>query len=197
MARFGWAAEAGAPTRLLNVSNQTGALRELATLAMKSSIDPLVVQVARTVIGDCPARNDECEIQCVFDSVKFGASACPAAGRTPLARGLRYVNDPVYSDLFIAPPKLLRMCAEGANSADCDEAASLIAALLSALGYNAGLRAWGKIGEDFSHVYAVVEYPKHEAPEKTTVLGLDSTVPESRVGWEPPGGHVLTALILE
>lgn len=73
---------------------------------------------------------------------------------------------------------------------NCDDHTMLIGALLSALGFRVGARAWGREKGNYSHVYAVVGYPKR-APTKE--LGLDSTVKESFVGWEPPAGHVLTA----
>ena len=75
---------------------------------------------------------------------------------------------------------------------NCDDAACLLMALLGAVGFRVGLRAWGPTGcgGDYTHVYALVGYPKRN-PE--TVIPLDTTVPESSVGWEPPNGEVLNA----
>jgi hypothetical protein len=56
-----------------------------------------------------------------------------------------------------------------------------------------GLRAWGpRNSQDYEHVYAVAMLPKHGGPS-SRVVGLDTTVDESSVGWEPPNGRVLTA----
>jgi hypothetical protein len=76
---------------------------------------------------------------------------------------------------------------------NCDGHAALIAALLGSIGFMVGLRAWGpKNAQDYQHVYAVVVYPKAGGPG-ARVIGLDSTVEESKVGWEPPPGRILTA----
>jgi hypothetical protein len=82
-------------------------------------------------------------------------------------------------------------------SHNCDGHALLVAALAAALGWKVGLRAYGE-EDGFSHVYAVVAFPKlpvqsgkHLVWEQ--VLGLDTTVPRSVVGWEPPRANVLTA----
>ncbi len=76
---------------------------------------------------------------------------------------------------------------------NCDDHTSLIAALAATLGFTVGLRAWGsgKKGEDYVHVYAVVALPKR--PPFREEVGLDTTVDDSTVGWEPRGGLTLTA----
>ena len=74
---------------------------------------------------------------------------------------------------------------------NCDDAASLIGALCASLGFRVGLRAYGEKGaRDYIHVYPVVGLPKR--PPHTRVVGLDITVPQSDLGWEPPEGRVLT-----
>lgn len=75
---------------------------------------------------------------------------------------------------------------------NCDDHAALIAGLLGSLGFVVGLRVWGRKKGEFTHVYAVVGLPKIGPTE---FAGLDTTVDESEVGWEPPGGHVLTAVL--
>lgn len=73
---------------------------------------------------------------------------------------------------------------------NCDDHTSLICALLTSIGWHCGLRAWGKTAAEYSHVYAVVGYPKKNPEED---VGMDTTVPSAKVGWEPPGGSVMTA----
>jgi len=75
---------------------------------------------------------------------------------------------------------------------NCDDHSALICALLGSLGFLVGLRAWGREKGEFTHVYAVVAMPKISP---THLIGLDTTVEESEPGWEPPKGHVLTALM--
>lgn len=78
---------------------------------------------------------------------------------------------------------------------NCDDHSALIAALLGALGWRMGLRAWGRRGEGvYSHVYAVALYPKR--PQWRSVIALDTTVPEFGPGDEPPRGDVVTAWLL-
>lgn len=81
---------------------------------------------------------------------------------------------------------------------NCDDQAILLATLLSALGFKVGLRAWGpkKGKREYVHVYAVVALPKHGPwPAGYSGHGLDTTVPESSVGWEPRKSEVLTVWI--
>ena len=75
---------------------------------------------------------------------------------------------------------------------NCDDHTALIVALTGSIGFRCGLRAWGKArSKGFVHVYPVVLFPKLPPYERT--VGLDTTVPEASVGWEPPRGNVLTA----
>jgi hypothetical protein len=68
---------------------------------------------------------------------------------------------------------------------------ALVIALAGSLGWKCGARAWGKTADGYSHVYPVVAFPKRPPFQK--IVGLDTTVPDSKVGWEPPKAHVLTA----
>ena len=78
---------------------------------------------------------------------------------------------------------------------NCDDASMMVAALAGAVGFTVGLRAWGDLDtDDFQHVYAVAMLPKLDPRE---VVGLDTTVEEAEVGWEPPEARVLTAWIEE
>lgn len=169
------------------VADQKKALEALADVVEKSTVDPLVRNAALAITADCDARDDMCEITAVFNAVKTGTSAVMG-----LENGLKYVSDPRYADFFTTPPRLLRQLALGINGEDCDGHTALICALLGSLGFVTGLRAWGKTGDEYTHVYAVVGYPKLGYKE---LLGLDTTVEDSEVGWEPPGGKVLTALL--
>jgi len=64
---------------------------------------------------------------------------------------------------------------------DCDDKATLLAALLGSIGHRAGikLRAIGTGGDGFSHVYPVVS-----AAGRT--LALDATHADTALGWEYP-----------
>lgn len=171
------------------MTTQEDALRTLAKLTLRGTIDPLVRATAIAITQQCPSKDGDCEIEAIFNAVKYGDARIPA-----LKNGVRYVSDPQWADHFTAPSRLLKMCRNGMCAEDCDGHAALIAALAGSIGFTVGLRAWGPRGTDeFQHVYAVAIVPK-QAP-KGRAVGLDSTVEESYVGWEPPLGRVLTAWI--
>ena len=169
------------------VSSQKRALEELMKLIEKSTVDPLVRNAALAITHDVDSRDDAGEINAIFHAVKHGTDQ--VAG---LERGLKYMSDPRWADFFTSPSRMLKQCAAGYCAEDCDSHATLLCALLGSLGFLAGLRAWGKQKGKFDHVYAVVATPKI-AP--TELIPLDTTVEESEPGWEPPKGHVLTALM--
>lgn len=167
------------------MATQKEALTQLAELAQRSTLHPLVRETAIRLTADCTSRDDGCELDAIFNAVKHGDHRVAA-----LRNGVRYVADPRWADHFTAPYRMLQQCARGACAGDCDDHAALIVALAGALGFKVGLRVWGETASNFVHVYAVAGLPKRDPRE---VVGLDTTVPESNVGWEPPNGAVLTA----
>jgi len=172
-----------------NVKSQKAALQAMAKMVEAAVTDPTIIQAAKAITANVDARDDEGEIEAVFEAVKSGTDAVPG-----MSKGVRYVADPRDTDYYTAPAKLLQMCAAGACGEDCDGQALLVCALLGAIGFAVGLRAWAPAkGQDFEHVYPVVAYPKNSA--SPDVVGLDTTVPSSTVGWEPPKGYVLTAWV--
>jgi len=96
------------------------------------------------------------------------------------------------------------MLKRGENGGDCDDHTVLVGALAKACGFRAGARAYGQGGAGgYEHVYAIVLIPKRgpwtaDAQgriDESHVVGLDSTVPYARAGWQPPVGDVFTALL--
>ncbi|MDP3938029.1 MAG: hypothetical protein Q8R92_07815 [Deltaproteobacteria bacterium] len=171
---------------LVSVGDQKAALKKLAELAERSTLHPRIREAAGAITNDLRARDDAGELEAIFNAVKHGSSKVPG-----LKNGFRYVADPRLADLFIAPFRALEMCQRGSCGSDCDDHAALVTSLAGSLGFRMGLRAWGPENTDeFVHVYAVAALPKRNPKQ---VVGLDTTVPESFVGWEPPRGHVLTA----
>lgn len=169
---------------------QKAVLRELAQLAYRNVAAPKIQLAAKQLTTDCPARDDACELQAIYKAIKYGDPRVEG-----LAKGLRYVSDPRRVDLFIAPNRLMEMCEAGGCGGDCDDHAALIATLCAAIGFKVGLRAWGPSSAqngELTHVYAVVQVPKRNPTE---VLGMDTTVEQADVGWEPDHGHVITAWV--
>lgn len=176
---------------LREIQDQRQALRILAGLVQKAIDNPLVVSTARKIVSRCPARDDECELVAIYEAVKHGTPEVKA-----LAKGFRYVADPIQTDFFSGAERLLKECADGNCSGDCDEHGVLAAALAGAIGFPVGLRIWGPTANgDFEHVYGVAGYPKQEASnDPREWLGMDTTVPSAYVGWDPPSGRWATAI---
>lgn len=176
--------------REVTVATQEASLLKLAEMAKRGSTHPEIRKVAKIITSSCDSRDDLCELDAIFRAVKEGDSRVPG-----LENGVRYVSDPSHMDYFTGPVKLLNDCRDGACGEDCDSHTALVCALGAALGFRMGLRAYGKGGskKEYTHVYPVAALPKHGAVKQ--IVGLDTTVPSSSVGWEPPKGHVLTAWI--
>lgn len=182
---FGDASTAGA--RYLNATDQVASLRTLAELALRGTVSPLVRTTALKIVRDCASRDDQCELEAIYNAVKHGDKEV-----APLRRGFKYVADARFADYFTAPADSLQACLKGACGGDCDDHCALMCALLGSLGWRCGLRAWGRRGEgSYSHVYAVAAFPKR--PPHRAAVGMDTTVPEFSFGDEPPRGDVITA----
>lgn len=173
--------------RTFSVGTQKKALAVAAELAQKATTHPFIRNTALKIVRVCKSRDDECELGALFKAIKYGDPAV-----APLKKGVKYVADPRWSDYFVNPVDTLRACLKDACAGDCDDHTSLMVALAGSLGWRMGLRAWGKPGSDeLIHVYPVAAFPKR--PPFSKAVGLDTTVDESTVGWEPPRGIVLTA----
>jgi len=193
------ASSASAPFKFEDVPDQAAGLKRMAQLIANglstTKSTPVLIRTARQITADCDGRDDMCEVEAIFDAVKNGTDKVPA-----LSKGVRYVSDTRGTDHFQSAYATLKECEAGACAEDCDGHAVLLASLLLALGFKVGVRAWGpKIGtKAYSHVYAVVAIPKHGPwPKGYGGHGLDTTVPDSYVGWEPRKGETLTYWIEE
>lgn len=183
--------------------NQRVALAKLFSLSMAAVKNPVVRDTAIQMITDCDGRDDRCELQAVFDSIRNGNRNVPG-----FEHGVKYLTDPdIYDaafteamDHYTDPPRLIKQCRQGICAEDCDGMSSLIVALTSALGFQAGLRIFKPQGSKYyEHVYAVVLFPKL-APDAAnplsgrSLIAMDTTV-NYQMGWEPSGGEHLTAAV--
>jgi hypothetical protein len=174
------------PFALRESPSQEQALQILAKLVEEGVASPAIVTCARQITMGCPKGDDECELQAIYEAVKYGTSKVAA-----LAKGLRYVSDPISPDWFQGAERTLKQCADGACAADCDEHAVLVASLAGAIGFSVGLRAWGHPDGkgEYEHVYACAALPKHDPPDDPREwVALDTTVDSAYVGWDPPKG---------
>jgi hypothetical protein len=173
---------------------QKRALDQIARLIAKGCSEPAIVRAARAITRDCDPRDDQCELEAIYDAVKHGTDRVPG-----LENGLRYVADPRTSDYYVGAVATLRECVAGACAGDCDEHTILVAALCGAIGFKVGARAYGPDPKKqvFEHVYAVVAMPKRGPWKPSDIVGMDTTVPDASPGWQPPKGAVLTFWIEE
>jgi len=176
----------------VEVATQELALARLAEQTKRTMSAPIVRQTVLSILADCPSRDDLCEINAIFNAVKNGDPRVAS-----LARGFKYVADPKHLDYFVSPERNLEWCAQGACGGDCDDHTALICALAGMAGFSVGMRIWGPDPglNEFSHVYAVVGYPKRGG-SGSKIMGMDTTVETSKPGWEPPKGRVKTAWII-
>lgn len=174
------AATVGARSRVIELPNQKAALLQLRDVVQPSVADPLVNEVALQLISPCPSRDDLCELEAIFHGVKYGNPEVRG-----FERGYKYVADPNWADKFTTPRKIIENLRAGINGGDCDEHTALICALGGSIGFTMGLLAYGPPGtEGFTHVLAVAQLPKRGGGK---LVGMDTTVVESFLGWLPPG----------
>lgn len=173
-------AEVAIGSRILMLPDQREALKQLRDLVQPFVADPLVNEIALKGVGSCPSRDDLCELEALFYLVKYGRPDVPG-----FERGFKYVADPNWADKFTTPRKIIENLRSGINGGDCDDHAALMCALGGSIGFTMGLLAYGPPGSDgYSHVFAVAMFPKRDGAQ---LVGLDTTVAESVVGWLPPG----------
>lgn len=184
------------PFSIEDVGNdQRLALRRILELIEKGSIDPDVRRVALQITRDVDNKDDKGELEAIFDAVKHGTDAVPF-----LKNGLRYVADPRTADFYTGAKRLLHECTKGACAGDCDDHTILVGSLCAALGFKVGARAWGPNAnrDVYSHVYCIVALPKR-GPWKPSYTGhgMDTTVEDSYVGWEPPKRRAISMWLEE
>lgn len=174
------------------IGDQVQALQALAGLIRKGSEHPRVRAAALKIVSDCESRDDLCELQAIYDAVKNGTPLVKA-----LSRGFPYRADPKTIDFFSSASRSLSMCEHGACGGDCDDHTVLNASLAGALGFTVGARGYGKRRDQLVHVYAVALVPKRadRAGPNAKILAMDTTVPRSSLGWQPPPGVYPTAWV--
>jgi len=124
---------------------------------------PDLRRIAVQTVRACPDRGEGCELAALFHLVKAN---------------VRYTGDIHGIDTYQSPVRTLHF-----GGGDCDDHASLLCALASCLGFQTGFRVVSTQGKSWEHIYAIAGAPKR-AP--AGVVALDTTVPSSWPGWEPP-----------
>lgn len=121
-----------------------------------------MIAFANSLITDVPAKHDREIVERIFTWVRDR---------------ITYRNDANGVEVLRAPDVLIH---DGYG--DCDDKATLLSALLEALGYSTRFVVIGFEPEDFTHVY-------NEVRLGTVWVALDSTEPVP-MGWSPYDGDI-------
>jgi len=142
-------------------------LIRMTQLAARAGRDWKFIKAMSKLVSTLPARASRLEMDRLLNFVKHQ---------------VRYQKDPLtapegYVELVQSPAQTLTR-----GAGDCDDQSVLIAAAALALGYRPRfvvLKADKDRPDEFTHVYAEVFF-------NDRWWGMDSVVPRSFVGWEPP-----------
>jgi len=159
-----------ASVRHFQVNTIDERVAHIVALAVKGSTDPAIRQHALTAVrqrcgdGWCTPEGDgDAEIRAVFAYLK---------------QHYRYVHDPSGRDWFQHPVRTLEL-----GGGDCDDAASLVAAMMASIGYQTKLRVIRTHNAPtWNHIYTLVGLP---ANKPSRWIPIDLTV-DKPVGWEAP-----------
>ncbi len=149
-------------------------LEQMAKLAKEASHDVQWISWWRTQVSDLPSKDYKGEAKRIFDLVK---------------KYVRYVRDPVHLELLQDPRSVLFRD----GSADCDEAATTVAAAALALGHQAAFRVVGADPtrpDEFSHVYAMIGIEDITQEGGIAWFSADTTQRSSYLGWNPPKDRI-------
>lgn len=125
--------------------------------------DARLRQLGLEVTSACPARNDMCELDAIYQFVK---------------RNVRYTGDISFKDTFQSAWRTLQF-----GGGDCDDHAALVAVLAMENGFTCKFRITSNTGATWDHIFCVVGVPK-VSPRRW--VPLDTTLPRGQVGTHPP-----------
>ena len=135
-------------------------LNHMVKLARDGSKDPLVIETAHALVANLPQYDRLGEIRALHAFVRDA---------------IRYTNDPLGTELLRTPRAMLEM-----KSGDCDDKATLLAALLRAIGRPSRFIAVAMHGSDsYSHVLV-------QTPWRKGWMNLETIKPVP-AGWGPTG----------
>lgn len=126
--------------------------------------DPRMRAIGLEVTSACPARDDLCELQAIFEFVK---------------RNIRYTGDITDKDTFQTAWRTMQM-----GGGDCDDMSVLNAVLAMENGFQTKFRITSNTGASWDHIFCLAGVPK-TSPRKWIVL--DTTLPgANKFGVHPP-----------
>lgn len=136
--------------------NQT--LRIMSRFVRDGKKNFAVINKARSLVSNCSQKDYVCEAIALHRFVRDS---------------IRYVQDPNGVELVQEPQKTLEF-----GTGDCDDKATLLAAMLEAIGHPTRFRVVGTEPGVFSHVYVETKIGQHWIAAETTE--------PVELGWQPP-----------
>lgn len=125
--------------------------------------DPMMRQIGLLVTRACPARNDMCELQAIYDFI---------------VRNCRYTGDITFKDTFQSGLRTLQF-----GGGDCDDHSGLGAVLCMENGFQCKWRITSNTGATWDHIYLMAGVPKLR-PARW--IALDTTLGPGRFAQQPP-----------
>lgn len=162
------------PIRTGNAGNRE-TLRAMSSLASRASVSPVVIEAAQNAVRGTRERDDALDFEAVLTDVR---------------RRMRYTHDPLDAEVVKDPVYVVARTSDPEASPepmDCDDASTLTAAMLGALGYAtrfATVAADPTRPTEWSHVYV------HARRNDGRWVALDPIVRRFGVGDEVPDAHV-------
>jgi len=146
-------------------------IEPMGKLALEGSRNPEIVDLARAITRHLPNKDYKGEVQALYWWVRDN---------------VRYVQDPRTTEWVTDPYTTIFVTGVG----DCDDHATVMAALGLALGHGAGFRTVAADPvrpEEFSHVYAMIGIRERN---EGFWVSVDTTTREAFPGWDPPESRV-------
>lgn len=143
------------------VAGTRATLQKMRLMVLASKLHPEIINLAKRIVAPVRARNWAGEARAVQRWIQDN---------------VRYTRDVRDVETITAPLNLLAV-----RSGDCDDQATLAAALLEAIGHSTRLVAAGRQKNQFSHVYVETRIGPHWVPLETTrrwELGTRPPLPE-------------------
>jgi hypothetical protein len=142
---------------------------------LKGSLrDPLMRHIGLLITSACPARNDMCELQGVYDFTQ---------------RNVRYTGDITFKDTFQSALRTMQF-----GGGDCDDHSVLNAVMAMENGYQTKFRITSNTGATWDHIYLMAGIPKHRP---VSWVPLDTTLGRGKFGRQPPSAKFRDFLVAE
>ncbi len=133
----------------------------MARIARFGNHQPMLILTVQNIIRDHPERREQARAICEWVKEHVTYTRDP--------KGLEMVQEPVFM--------ITQINVYGRATGDCDDMATLMAALLLAAGFHAGFRVIGPRDFRLKHVYNIVALHGETIP-------MDATEPDFQFGQE-------------